>query len=99
MTLSGIVQLLCEAEPPGILAMASVDDITQRRHAFLRVVVEPDSAPCLPIDPGYLFTRAQVFDRFRPLGQSNSVRDTAAITAAIEAEYQAGFLRSSAMHI
>lgn len=99
MPLSCIVQLLGEAEPPGVLAMPPVDDITKRVHAFLRVVVEPDPAPRLAIDPGYLFTGAQVFDRFRSLGPSNSVRDAAAIAAAIEPEYQAGFLRSSAMYI
>ena len=99
MTLSSVMQLLGSAQPSGVLAMPLVNDITEGMHAFLRIVVEPDSAPCLPIDPGYLLTRAQVFDRFRSLGQSNSVGDTAAITAAIEAEYQAGFLRSSAMYI
>ena len=62
VTLARIVQLLCEAQSPGILAMAAVDDIAKRMHAFLRVVVEPDPAPGLAIDPSDLFAGAQVFD-------------------------------------
>jgi len=98
MTLSRIMQLLCETEPPGILAMPPIDDITKRVHAFLRIIVEPDPAPCFQVDAGYLFAGAQIFDRCRSFYRCNSVRDAKAIAAAIEPEYQAGFLWSSTMY-
>jgi len=98
MTLSRVMQLFRETEPPGILAMPPIDDITERMHALLRIVVEPDPAPCFQIDAGYLFTGTQVLDRRGTFCRCNSVRDAKAIAAAIKSEYKTGFLRSSAMH-
>ena len=98
MTLSRIVQLFREAQPSGVLAMSPIDDITQRMHAFLRVVVEPNPPPSLTIDLGYLFAGAQVFDCFRAPGRGHPVSDAAAVAAAIQSEHQAWSLRSSAMH-
>ena len=99
MTLSSVMQLLGGAQPSGVLAMPLVNDITEGMHAFLRIVVEPNATPGFTIDQGYLFTSTQVFDCFRAFCRRHTVGDTAAITAVIEAEYQAGFLRSSAMYI
>ena len=69
MTLSRVVQLFREAQPSSVLAMSPIDDITQRMHAFLRAVVEPNPPPSLTIDPGYLFAGAQVLDCFASAGQ------------------------------
>ena len=98
VTLAGVVQLLCEAEPPGILAVAPVDNITKRVHAFLWVVIEPNPAPSLTIDQGDLFAGAQIFDCFSSFGRRHPVGDTTAISTPVEAEYQARFRRSSAVH-
>lgn len=56
------MQLLGMAQSPGILAVASIDHIAKRVHTLLRVVVEPNPAPRLSINPGYLFAGTQVFD-------------------------------------
>ena len=98
VTLSREVQLFREAQPSSVLAMSPIDDITQRMHAFLRVVVEPNPPPSLTIDLGYLFAGAQVFDCFRAPGRGHPVSDAAAVAAAIQSEHQAWSLRSSAMH-
>ena len=98
MTLSRVVQLFREAQPSSVLAMSPIDDITQRMHAFLRAVVEPNPPPSLTIDPGYLFAGAQVLDRLRAPGRGHLVSDAAAVAAAIQSKHQAGSLRSSAMH-
>src|SRR5215831_18861365 len=98
MALSSIVQLLGKAQPPGILAVPPVHEVAKRMYAFLRIIVEPNPTPCLAIDQGHLLASSQVFDGFRPLGPCNSVRNAAAIAAAIQPEDKAGLFRSSAMH-
>src|SRR4029077_3326497 len=98
MNPSRAVQFFREAQPSRVLAMSPIDDITQRMHAFLRVVVEPNPPPSLTIDPGYLFAGAQVLDCLRAPGRGHWVSDAAALPAAIQSEHQAGSLRSSAMH-
>jgi hypothetical protein len=98
MALAGKVQLLGEAEPPGILAVAAIDDIAKGMHTFLRVVIEPDPSPSFAIHLSDLLTSAQVFDCFRSLARRDPVSDTTAISAAIEAEYQAGFFRGSTVN-
>src|SRR5215510_12256419 len=98
MALSSIVQLLREAQPSGVLAVTPIDDITKCMNTFLRIVIEPNPTPRFAIDPGDLFTSAQVLDCFRAFCRRYTVGDTVAIAAAIEAEDQAGLFRSSTVH-
>jgi len=98
MALARKVQLLGQAKTPGILPVAAIDDIAKRVYAFLRIVAEPNPAPGFAIDQCDLFAGTQVFDCFRSLGRCDPIGDTAAIAAAIEAEYQTRFFRSSAVH-
>src|SRR4029077_1059748 len=95
MTLSGVMQLLRERQPSGVLAMASIDDITKRMHTFFRVVVEPDPPPSLAIDQSNLLAAAQIFDRFVSACRRHPVGNSTAIAAPIKPEYQTGFLRGS----
>src|SRR5262249_32843920 len=98
MTLARVVQLLGDAQSPGVLAVSPVNDIAECMHTFPRIVVEPNPAPCFAIDQRYLFTSAQVFDCFRAFCRRHTVGNTAAIAAAIQTEDQAWLLRGSAMH-
>src|SRR5260221_7976210 len=98
VALACVVQLLREGQPSGVLAMASVDDITKRMNAFFRIVVEPDPPPSLAINPSDLFAAAQIVDRFASAGRRHPVGYSTAIAAAIKPEYQAGLLRGSTMH-
>ena len=98
MALAGIMQLLGDTQSAGILAMTPVNHIAKRMYAFLRVVVEPNPAPRLPINPSDLFASAQIFDRFGSPRRRHAVGDAAAIAAAVEAEHEAGLFRGSAVH-
>src|SRR5215831_10833758 len=98
MALSSIVQLLCETQPSGVLAVTPVNDIAECMNTFLRIVIEPNSTPRFAIDQGYLFTSAQVLNCFRAVCRRHTVSDAATIAAAVEAEDQAGLFRSSAVH-
>ena len=62
MALAHEMQLLLERQPAGILLVAAVDQVAERRHPLLRVVVEPDRAQDLAIDHGDLLARAQIGD-------------------------------------
>lgn len=66
VSLTGVMQLLGEAQSSGILPMAAVDHVAKSVDTFLRVVVEPNPAPCLAIDRCDLFASTQIFDRFGP---------------------------------
>src|SRR4029078_3495077 len=48
------VKLLGKAEAPGILAVTTINDIAKGVHALLGVVLEPDPAPRLAVDPSDL---------------------------------------------
>ena len=98
MTLACIVQLLGELELPRVLAMAAIDHVTKRVHAFLRVIVKPDPAPSLAINPRDLLPRTEVFDGFRPSRRGHPICDPSTIAASIEAQYEARLLRRSTMH-
>ena len=62
MSLPGKMQLISKAELAGVLAMAAIDDVTERAYALLRVIVDPNPAPGLAIDAGDLFPAPQVID-------------------------------------
>lgn len=98
VALAGIMQLLGEAQLAGILAMTAVNHIAKRVYAFLRVIVEPNPAPRLPINPRNLFARAQIFDRFGSPCRCHAVGNAAAIAAAVQAEHEAGLFGGSAVH-
>jgi len=63
VSLAGIMQLVGETQPSGILAMAAIDDVTKRMQALLRIIVDPNPAPGLAIDAGDLLPASQVIDR------------------------------------
>ena len=92
------MQLALGRQAAGILAVAAVDHVTERGHAALRVVVEPDRPPGLAIDARDLLARAQVIDGGGPFGRRDAIGDAAAIAAAVETEHQAGLFRRAAMH-
>jgi hypothetical protein len=92
------VKLLGKAEAPGILAVTTINDIAKGVHALLRVVLEPDPAPRLAVDPSDLLAAAQVFNRFHSFGGGYPIGDTATIAAPIQTEDQARLFRLSAMH-
>ena len=98
MPLAGIMQLFGEAQLPGILAVTAVNHIAKSVHAFLGVVVEPDSAPRLAINPRDLLTSAQIFNRFGSPCRCHAVGNPAAIAAAIQAEHETGLFRGPAVH-
>jgi len=62
VSLPGIMQLVCKAQLAGVLAMAAIDYVAERMRALLRIIVDPNSAPGLAIDPGDLFPAPQVID-------------------------------------
>src|SRR6476646_856797 len=98
MALASIMQLLGQTEPAGILAVTAVDDITKRVHTFLRIVIDPYSAPGLTINERDLFTAAQILDCFCAFACRDAVGDPAAIAAAIETEHQSRFCGGSSVH-
>src|SRR5262245_3428163 len=67
-------------------------------HALLRIIIEPDPAPGLTVNERDLLAAAQVFDCLHPLTRCDPICDAAAVSSAVETEYQAGFCRRSAMH-
>src|ERR1700684_3457535 len=99
MALPDIVHALLDREPAGILHVAAVDDVGERPHLAARLVLELDAPHRLEIDAGDLLAAAQIGDGADALGGGDAEGDAAAHAAAVEAQNQAGLLRSAAMDI
>lgn len=67
-------------------------------HALLRIVIEPDPAPGLPIDERDLLAATQIVEGLRPLSSCDPVGNAAAVSSAIKAEHEPGLCRRPAMH-
>lgn len=67
-------------------------------HALLWIIIEPDPPPGLAVDERDLFAAAQIRNGLRPLARGNPIGNTAAVSSAVETEYQSRFCRCSAMH-
>src|SRR5262245_65872850 len=50
MSLPGKMQLVSKAELAGVLAMAAIEEVTERVPALLRVIVDQNTAPGLAVD-------------------------------------------------
>ncbi len=98
VTLPDVVQLPGKTEPPRVLAMAAVDNITKCVHALLRITIKPDPALDLSVDPGDLLASAEIFDCPGTSRGGHPIGDTAAMAAAIKPQHQPRFLRRSAVH-
>src|SRR4029077_14427204 len=90
--LLSIVQAVLDREPPGILHVTAVDDVSERPHLAARRVLELDPRHRLDIDAGDLLAVAQIGDGFFALCGSDAESDAAAHAAAVEAQNQAGLL-------
>jgi len=93
------MKLRCEIEPAGILHVAAVDHVDERRHAPLAFAKQGDRAHRLAIDAGRLLARAQVRDGVGAFLPRHPIGDAAARAAEIEAEHQPGPFRRSPMHV
>ena len=92
-----MVQLLLQREASGILHVAAVDHVAERRHASLGLALEPDGADALEIDRGDLLARAQIGDGARARGRRHPIGDAAAGAAMIETEHEARPFRRPAV--
>ena len=97
VALTGVMQLFGQAELAGVLAVPAIDNIAKRVHAFLRIVVKPDPAPRLAVDPSDLFAGTQIFDGFQAPAGGNPIGDASTIPSPVEAEYQPRLLRRSSV--
>src|SRR5690242_8699042 len=92
------MQLPRHAEPARILPVAAVDDVAERFDPLLRILIDPDRAPCFAIDQCDLLAAAQIFDGGGALLGGDAIDDATAGAAVIEPEYQAGSFRRAAVH-
>ena len=88
MALSAVVQLLGQRKAAGILDMTAVDHIAEGRDLARGLALEQDSTHAFAIDAGGLLARAQIGDRFGPVGGCHPKRGPLAGPAAVEAEHQ-----------
>ncbi len=99
MALADLMQLLVEREPAGILRMAAIDHVAQRRHPPVRMSEQRHVAQDFAIDLGDLLALAQIVrPPLRGSARRDAEGDAAAGAAAVEAEHEAGPLRRAAMH-
>ena len=67
-------------------------------HALLRIIIEPDPAPCLTVDERDLFAAAQILDGLRPLARCYAIGNAAAVSSTVKTEHQSRLCRRPAMH-
>src|SRR5262249_8693520 len=63
VTLTHVMELLLEREPPGILRMAAIDHVAERAHRALGLALEPHAPFTLAVNRGDLLALAQIRDR------------------------------------
>src|ERR1700676_144262 len=98
MTLPDVVQLLGQRQAAGILDMAAVDHIAQRRDLARRLAPERDPTHAFAIDAGDLLARPQIGDRLGAIAGRHPKRDPLAGTATVETEHEAGSLGGAAVN-
>ncbi len=98
MALADEVQLLVERKPAGILRMAAVDHVAERRHLPFRRSAQPHLSHEFAVHHGDLFARAQIGDGIGAPCRRHPEGDAAAGSAVVEAKHQSWTLRRAAMH-
>src|SRR5262245_10281822 len=88
VSLAHVVDLLLEREPPGILRMAAIDHVADRRHHALRVALEPHLPDEFPINHGHLLARAQIADSLCALPGCDAESHAAAGAATVEPQHE-----------
>src|SRR5438067_10529998 len=78
------VQLLRQAELSGVLRMAAIDHVADRRDAALGVADKDHRTHAFDIDAGHLLAFAQIGYRLGPSPRRDPVGDAAADAAVIE---------------
>src|SRR4029078_1130986 len=67
-------------------------------HALLWIIIEPDPPPGLAVDERDLFAAAQIRHGLRPPTRGNPIGNAAAVSSAVETEYQSRFCPGFALH-
>src|SRR5262249_52282338 len=98
MTLTHMMQLRIDRQPPGILRMSTVDHIAQRGYPLVRPMLQHDGANDFPIYRCHLLALAQIGDRARALCGAHTVGDAAAGAAAVEPKHETRPLGGPTMH-
>src|SRR5271168_2696744 len=75
MALPHVTQLFMQRKPSGILNMATVDDVSERRDPLARIVFQPDRAHDFAVNMGGLFAGAQIADDFVAMARCDTKRD------------------------
>src|SRR4051812_45192967 len=84
MVAADMMKLLVERETAGILGVAAVDHVAERRNGL--IALEPDPAQTFAVDHCDLLAGPQVLDGRCPIGGGNPKRDAAAGADVVEAE-------------
>ena len=90
VALPHVMQALRKGQPAGILHMAAVDDVADRRHPLPGFVLELDLAHGLDIDARDLLAPAQIIDGLFACRRRHPIGDAPAHAAAIEPEHRPG---------
>src|SRR6266851_5081787 len=84
MALTHMMQLPLERQPPGVLRMAAVDHVAERRDSPFGIVLEPDRPNALAVDRGHLLAGTQIGDGDRALARRHAIGDAAEGSDVIE---------------